>query len=199
MMRAVERLAVRADLPLRYTQGFNPHPILSLVCPRPVGVSARDDLLVVTLDSPISSDRLLERISGKAPAGMCFTRATPLQTKRTPRPVGAEYRLVLRADQADGVRRRIEEARSLDAWTVQRLTHAKRRRGKGFSRTEIDLRPLVGDLDLEGKTLRFRLHPLGDLWARPGEVLRWLGLDERVDLASCVRTNVEYEIDTISA
>ena len=51
----------------------------------------------------------------------------------------------------------------------------------------------MAELKLQGSLLRIDLQPQGDLWARPGEVLRLLGLDERIDLAATIRENVEFE------
>ena len=59
MMRAMERLVCRAKLPLKYTQGFNPRPVLSLSLPRPVGVASRAELLVVTLEEDLDEQVLL--------------------------------------------------------------------------------------------------------------------------------------------
>ena len=50
VLRAIERIAARAGLPLRYSRGFNPRPKFSVPHPRPVGVAARRDLLVLSLD-----------------------------------------------------------------------------------------------------------------------------------------------------
>ncbi len=47
--RLWQRACTRAALPVRYSQGFNPHPRMSLPLPRPVGVAADEELLVVKL------------------------------------------------------------------------------------------------------------------------------------------------------
>jgi radical SAM-linked protein len=49
MSRVLQRACARADLPVRYSEGFNPHPKLSLPLPRPVGVESDDELLVARL------------------------------------------------------------------------------------------------------------------------------------------------------
>ena len=80
MMRAIERLAVRAELPLAYTQGFNPRPKLSIVCPRPVGVVSRGDLLVMALTESIDADQLCHRLRQACPPpGLDVVGARPLE------------------------------------------------------------------------------------------------------------------------
>jgi len=44
-LRLFQRACVRAGINIRYSQGFNPRPRLSLPLPRPVGVESDDELL----------------------------------------------------------------------------------------------------------------------------------------------------------
>lgn len=48
-VRVFERGCARARVPVKYTQGFNPHAKLSLPLPRPVGVASDDELLILRL------------------------------------------------------------------------------------------------------------------------------------------------------
>ena len=79
----------------------------------------------------------------------------------------------------------------MDAWPAER--RVIKRRGRGKTSRPIDLRPLVTEMRLDGATLHVTLAPVGDLWARPAELLELVGLDQRVDLARTVRTAVQYE------
>jgi len=195
MARAIERTAVRADLPLRYTEGFNPHPRMSLACPRPVGVASLDDLLVVTLedtDEPLSGPVLPEALNRCAPRGVRFLRARELAGKAAPRPVRACYELPVVSDQRDRLQQRIEQLAARETWCVERVK-VSRRRGRGDRRRTIDIKPLVVELKLDDDRLMMTLAGRDDLWARPGEVLEMLGLDARADLAALVRTAVDYQ------
>ena len=191
-LRAVERTIARAALPLRYSQGFNPHPVLSLACPRPVGVAGGDELLAVSLEGETGAEELVSRLNACAPEGMRFTEARELTGRRTPRPVRVTYRVALAPRTAGDVARRLDALRAQASWAVERKVSGKGRRD-GWKVRAIDLRPLVAKLELEGDCLVMELVAGGDLWARPGEVLSLTGLDERIDLASTVRTAVEYD------
>lgn len=192
--RAIERTAIRASLPVRYSQGFNPHPVLSLACPRPVGVAARDDLLVLSLedsDRTLDAPSLVSRLNEHAPPGMRFGRAEALAPGRAPCPVRACYRTPTRRELLPAVRRRIEELAGRNTWPVERVT-PPRRRSRQARKRRIDLKPLVNELRLDGDTLLMTLQPQGDTWARPGEVLGLVGLNGRTDLARTVRAAVAY-------
>ncbi len=194
-MRTIERTAIRAALPLRYTQGFNPHPILSLPCPRPVGVAARNDLLVIRLEAPpeaLDAPELQRCLNRHAPRGMRFGKALPLALKVSPRPRRAEYELPVPPERAELVRQRLGELSRLECWPVERLVSHKPPRKGPMKTRKFDLKPLVANLELDGDMLRWTALPQGDMWGRCSEVLRLAGLDEQTDLASIVRTAVDF-------
>ena len=193
MMRAIERQAVRARLPLRYSQGFNPRPALSLVLPRPVGVASLEDLLAITLDAPLETAELLARLATTSPSGLTPHRALLLAPGVRPLARLADFELPLSPAQADTVGLRVRELAAQSAWPMRRVTGDESlddpRAGK-----PIDLRPLVRNLVVEDNRLRLTLVPLNQAWARPAEILRMLNLDERADLARMVRTHVDYGV-----
>ncbi len=186
MLRMLERLASRAKLPLHYSQGFNPRAAISLAIPRPVGVASLDDLLVMTLDESVEESRLLEALAGSAPPGLALCRAQILPPGIKTLPKSATYQLPLQEHDVAPVQARIEELAKSPAWLIERQLD-----DEGNTR-QVDVRPLVRDIAIQDNTLKIALAPVNDIWARPGEVLRLLGLDERLDLARMVRVSVDY-------
>jgi len=192
----MERIAARAELPLHYSQGFNPRPKISLTMPRAVGIAACGDLLVLSLDEPIEADLLLGRLNGQAPRGMRFDQATPLSGRKGPQVVGARYELELSESQVPVVKERLARLRAHADWPVQRVIPSKRNRRTAETYKRIDLRPLIGRIDLAGRVLRFMLVGISGLWARPAEVLGLLDLSPRGDLARTVRTHLVCDRQT---
>ena len=193
-MRAIQRLVIRADLPLQYSQGFNPHPILALACPRPVSVATTTDLLALSLRQDVPADDLLTRLNRHCPPGLRFPEAHLLATKRCPRPRRVNYRLAVSPGKADQLRLRLAELSLCDTWPVTRRIPPKHGRARlPWPVKTIDVRPLVDQAELNARTLQITLAGQGDRWARPGEILGLLGLDERADLARLVRTDVQWE------
>ncbi len=189
--RLIERAAIRARLPAAYTRGFNPHPIISLPCPRPVGVAARDDLAVLELTGPIGPDEIVRRMNRQVPRGMTLTRAAVLERRRPPRPRRVRYEWPVPPDRIEALRRKLREFLLAERWPVERRTPPKRR-GQPTRLRTVDLKVLVERIALDADTLCWTLAPAGDLWARPAEVLDALGLDGQVDLAAVVRADVDY-------
>jgi len=207
LLRTMERLATRAHLPLRYSQGFNPRPRMSLVCPRPVGVSAPEDLLVAVLESPgqapagagaLCEADLLEALNRQAVPGLRFLRARPMTVSGIPRPVRITYELPLRPLEMEPVRARLGELALQGAWPVERLVTSQNRRQQRWQRQPIDIKPLIEQVDLAAARLRWVARRRQEAWARPGELLALVGLDSRSDVARVVRTLVTYENDPLS-
>jgi radical SAM-linked protein len=190
MARVMERTATRARVPLRYSQGYNPRPQVALLCPRPVAVSACEDPLLLRTDEPIKGDILRDGLNARAPSGLEFVRVDQQVGRRTPLPVRMRYACPV-ADEPT-TRRRLAHLRARRAWPVERLVSVKGRR-RGRIRRTVDLRQLVEDVDVHDGRLRWTAVRAGDLWARPGEVLRVAGLEEQPALASVVRTRVELD------
>jgi hypothetical protein len=69
-MRLLERGLRRSGLPLRYTQGFNPHVRLSLNDALPVGVESLDERVLIHLESNLSPDAVRAQLAHVLPAGI---------------------------------------------------------------------------------------------------------------------------------
>ena len=196
-MRVVERLCCRAGLSLRYTQGFNPHPIISLPSPRPVGVTARDDRMVISLDSPMDPENILQRLNNCTIRGMKFISATPLEKKDSATPKQIDHELPLTPRQASVVKDRIDKLNAQETWMVQRGVKSRRgggRRKKGSdnkpSTRTMDIRTRIAEMRVENLTLHFSCVAKDETWARPGELLGLLDLPVDEELSRLVRTKL---------
>jgi radical SAM-linked protein len=193
-MRAVERLLSRAKLPVAFSQGFNPRPVLSLSVPRPVGVASQDDRVVLKLDAPLEPAHMLDALNRHAPEGMAFEAACEIAARSlTPQRVAYQARLA--PQDALRVRQRIDKLQTQDTWPVERLVKSRRRRGRKKNddspRTKtLDLRPRIARLEIDGETLQFETICSSAAEARPVDILDLLGLPPRETLARLVRRRI---------
>jgi len=171
MLRLFERAISRADLPIRYSAGFNPRPRLWLPLPRSVGVASDDELLIVALERAETPARVRQRLVGEVPEAIALREAFELACRARPRPVEATYRLDLAGDPNPALAKTVRQTMQADRIEVRRTS----KRG-GRSRV-VDLRDRIVRIDLAGNTLTatLRISPEGS--ARPAEVLELLGLD----------------------
>jgi radical SAM-linked protein len=194
LLRAAERIARRAKLPLRYSQGFNPRPGIVLPTPRPVGVTSLDDRILIDLNEPIESDALVEALNSQSPEGLTFLDATEIDRKNALPPERITYEFPLDGDVS------LDALLSQEEWIVQRKVKAKksRRRGSrsdGPSTKPLNIRPLVCDVKgTENSTLTFSLVGRDSRWAKPTEVLAQFGWAGPEALARLVRTHITDEL-----
>ncbi len=73
MTRCMTRAFRRTDIPLWYTEGFNPHPYLVFGMSLPLGVEAEREVLDIRLnDDNYSNERVLEQLNAVMVPGMTF-------------------------------------------------------------------------------------------------------------------------------
>ena len=192
-VRAIQRIALRAKIPLRFSQGFNPRPLIWLACPRPVGVATRDDLVALSLDEPVQGRELQRRMNQHAPRGMSFGSARLLQDKRTPRPRRISYELSLDEETAAAAARRLGELDQRASWPVERIKPPQKHRKRPSSR-QIDLKEMIESIELDGGAIRWSARPKADTWPRVDEIIRLAGLDDPACVAGVVRTAVVYDL-----
>ncbi len=198
--RVFQRACARAAIPVRYSEGFNPHPRLSLPLPRPVGVEADDELLVIRLcedrestprESRAQREATLKRaLAEQLPDGIevLAVDLTPAHASWQPR--SAEYVLPVRAEEAgweERLRGRMAEVMESDRCIVERVS------GEGRPTKSVDVRPFLDALRWEEGSLivQHRTGPAGSI--RVDEIQQLFGLRTQ-DLAGPIRrTNVTWE------
>lgn len=70
LMNVFRRGFLRADIPIYYTKGFNPHPYLSVALPLPTAFDGRAELLDFDLDSDDMPIAFAARLNEKLPTGI---------------------------------------------------------------------------------------------------------------------------------
>ncbi|MCJ7523317.1 MAG: TIGR03936 family radical SAM-associated protein [Dehalococcoidia bacterium] len=67
LMRLWQRALRRADIPLAYSQGFSPHPRLSIAAPLAIGVTSSGELIDIFLKHRVSPHFFLKSLSNQLP------------------------------------------------------------------------------------------------------------------------------------
>jgi len=75
LTRLWDRALRRAGIPIAYSQGFNPHPHLSLAAPLPVGVTSEGELMEVFLTRRIAPVHFIRGMSSQLPKGLEVLKA----------------------------------------------------------------------------------------------------------------------------
>ena len=75
LLRCVQRTLRRAEMPMAYSQGFNPHPLLSFAQAMGVGLGSRGDYFEVGLTEELEPAEFVKRFNEKATPGVHVLQA----------------------------------------------------------------------------------------------------------------------------
>lgn len=174
LMRLFERALRRAGLPVRMSQGFNPHPRLSIPAALPVGVEAEDEALEVEFEPPVMPQEARDRLAAELPPGVGLGSAQALPEGARTRVEAAMYEVELPVGSAPTPQ---------DVARFLAREHVPVQRG-GPGGKELDLRPALRTMSVEGNKLRFELAMAECGTPRTAEVLAALMGDAAPALAS---------------
>jgi len=187
MLRLFQRACVRAGIELRYSQGFNPRPKLSLPLPRAVGVESEDELLSMEVYGSkqiFDTEKLTLTLSAQLPVGCELISVDVAEKKPSPKPSHATY--IFQLNQQVGledVKTRIEHVMECKSINMQR------RIDKNANYRSIDVRPFLKSIEIDGTVLEIKcdISMAGSI--RIDEILQLLELDAD-KLASPIRRKV---------
>ena len=176
-MRLWERTLRRAGVPMAYSEGFSPHPRISLAVPLPIGVTSEAELMDVVVRKPVPPYLFLQSTKPQLPRGMEVLEAQQVAlTSPSLQSLArfVEYRVSVRSEGTE------EDARGAIETTLRARKlpwHHMRDTGP----RHYDLRPLIEELRLEGwrdgvATLGMRLRCDAQGTGRPEQVTAALGL-----------------------
>lgn len=186
-LRLFERALTRARIPLRYSEGFNPKPRISIVLPRPVGVASLDELLVVELASETAPSEVLSRLRQEMPPGITLTAAESLEDKESRQPREAWYSLEIDSPTCEAAAKRAEEFLSRERATIRRACR------KSKTDKLVDIRSYVTTIEVAANRVTWAQAVTPEGTARPGEILAELGLPGRDHLHRLCRLKVAYQ------
>lgn len=178
LMRLWQRALIRAGIALAYSEGFNPHPKMSLAAPLAVGVTSDAELMDIILAKPVSPHNFTAALNQQLPAGIRIDQAQLVSLTLPSLPAQmrfADYEIEVETrKESKEIDSMIRALLSLDKlpWEHQRDTGPKR----------YDLRALIDDVWLiecrEGMcTIGMRLRCDSGGSGRPEQVANALGFD----------------------
>ncbi|MEZ6185458.1 MAG: TIGR03960 family B12-binding radical SAM protein [Planctomycetota bacterium] len=173
-MRAVYRLVVRTELPLVFTQGYHPKPKLAFGPPLPTGCASEHEELDLFLLEPREPAEIVAALQATMPPDLVAKTATRVVGRKTchAERQGARWAIELASLDVSEAAADAAVARwaACEAWP---LTIERKKRGL----RHLDLKTLLGELEVEGGELRFDLDQRGAT-AKPSEVAaELLGVD----------------------
>ncbi len=185
LMRCMERLFRRAELPLALSEGFHPKPRMSFPSALAVGIESVDEVMELELAESRPTEQVLVELARQAPPGLTIRSVDLLPPgSKKARLRSESYRVPIPPLCRDGLAEKIDRLLAAPSCPIQRPGR------KGA----VDLRPLLEELTLDDGILSMRLRAGSRRSARPRDVLAALGLaDLELQGTHLRRTAVEVQ------
>ena len=168
LMRAFERALRRTGLPLRMTEGFNPHLIMAFPVALATGIESRDEVMELELSTWTAPKKIESALAEQMPEGIAVSGVEAFHRGAREQVDYVEYEAALPEPPAD-LEARIEAFLDREECVVDR--------DRGAVVKSVEIRKYVMELDREGSAVLMRIQNTDGGTARPDEVLRALGLE----------------------
>lgn len=152
MLTLFTRAVKRADIPVKYSQGFHPHPKFSFATALSVGVESIAEYLDIEVAPEFGADLLKESLNRTLPKGVSVIRAWPVPAKSPSLSVIMErvrYRVTLPDKLSKGIEKSAACFMALETFPFKRV--------KKNGLQEYDLRHELFDLAAAEKSLTMEI------------------------------------------
>ncbi len=172
ILKLFNRALMRADLPVAYSEGFNPHPRISFGPPRGVGIEGRCEYGDITLKEVMSLEEFCCRLNDALPKGVRILEARELEL-----PAKALMAVInLTAYEAEfpqDAALLAELAGNIERFCRTERVEIVRHHPKKGDKT-VDLKAGIRSVELTGNLLRLEIPFTEGGSAKPSEVLEYL-------------------------
>ena len=157
-LRSIQRAMRRAELPLKFSEGFNPHPCLAFAHPLGVGIAGERELFEVVLTE--ECETIVERLSPKMPRGIEIIEATPCEKNNFAAVARAVYAVCPE---------NLPDAEKIERFLALPEIQIEKRTKSGVKMA--DIRPDIFGIWQEGDTLFLRISAGSQANVKPSTVL----------------------------
>jgi radical SAM-linked protein len=176
LMRLWERVFRRARVELSYSEGFSPHPRISLAAPLAVGVTSTAELLDVFLSRQTTPGNFVQNVAPQLPGGISIIDIQPVSLEAPSLQSRLRFAEYLVEEEGQPGTGDVESSMKALLALETLPWHHTRDTGERF----YDLRPLIDDLWMEGikdnmYTIGMRLRCDSSGSGRPEQVAKALG------------------------
>lgn len=119
-LNVINRALRRAEVPIKYSQGYNPRPIISLGFPCPIGVESYREYLDIELTKEIEKEIFIERINKELPSELQFYEILKIEKKSSliEDTYGINYELYFFSHINEMIEEEIKNFNNLDSYKI---------------------------------------------------------------------------------
>lgn len=110
LMKAMQKILKRTGYPLKYSEGFNPHMVLSIANPLPLGIVGKQEFMEFELKTDsISFGELKEKLRLACPEGIVPIEIYTQNLKNFNLTTNADYEIIIRSDELNAIQDFLEQ------------------------------------------------------------------------------------------
>ena len=177
IQRGVQRGLRRSGLPVAYSNGFNPHILITFASALSTGACGKREIMDVTMAEEVSPEEFLEKMNRAMPPEMQLSEARTLDQKHPALMASlraAKYDLlILDAEQAEKLAAAIPAMMARETVTAMRKTKTALK--------ECDIKPLIYDLKAEGQHILATLTLTEREACKPGMLIEALSREAGIE------------------
>ena len=148
LLRTFQRCFPRTELDIKHSQGFHPHPIISIVLPLPVGQSSDCELLDFEVTQTADGSGIAEKLNTGMPSGLrvlnCYEAVRPVRELALLR---ADLELDYDNGVPEGAAAKLTELFGREELIIQKRTKRK-------EMADVDIAPMIHSVELaEGERM----------------------------------------------
>ena len=148
LLRTFQRCFPRTELDIKHSQGFHPHPIISIVLPLPVGQSSDCELLDFEVTQTTDGSGIAEKLNTGMPSGLrvleCYEAKRPVRELALLR---ADLELDYDNGVPEGAADKLKELFGREELIIQKRTKRK-------EMADVDIAPMIHSVELtEGENV----------------------------------------------
>lgn len=151
LVRLFTRAFSKADLPVKYTEGFNPHPKFSMGNPLSLGIESLAEYMELELSESMSPGELKQRLNSVLPEGIKISEAVEsFETSSLSSQIRwSHYEIRLWMEDRSDKKTFSEKLEKWDG--IQSIIiDKKKKKGKNKISVRVDIKPLIGNLQFKG-------------------------------------------------
>ena len=169
--RTLERTFRRSNMPLAYSQGFNPHPRMTLAITLPLGCTSSHEIVDFWLNEPLPIDEVASRLKKGLPPGITFVsiEEISIQAPKPQKAVQSAWFTVSLKETDTTIQEKVDTFMASEEVIID-----KKRKGK---MKKVNIRPFVLEMKANenAKDIEMNLTALPSATGRPDDVMKSLG------------------------
>lgn len=148
LMRTIQKVIKRSDLPIGYSKGFHPHMAVSIAQPLSVGVYSKGEYMDVVLNEELEEKFIMDKMNENTPRGIKIldvVKVIPIEGKKQSQAMaiidGAKYTIKLKCTDEEEVKKILQGLCEGEEWSILKKTKSGEKM--------VNIKPLVYKFEYE--------------------------------------------------